>query len=324
MLKMSVQHRRLIAITFIAALGLATFMVSVAKSETPRQRVFIRSNGSVEPASAPIQQDGNRYTFTGDVYAELVVEKNGIILDGQGYMLHGPYNGTAENLWVLGEGSDQVSPGMRIQYSVGVDLGGDASGLTIMNLNIKNFSIGTYIWTTNNTFVGNSVSECIVGVLLSGSENNITSNFLTTNEVGLFFGTNQPGTVPLNLTVSHNSFKNNIRQLGGCLCQKTNATEPIHTWDNGREGNYWSDYNGTDLNADGVGDMPYVFDVQNEDRYPLMVSLAAPPTVASGFPVYTAVLILVIVAVAVLILGAAWNVRRKRNKSNGIPESSVG
>jgi hypothetical protein len=325
MLKMNVKHGRFIVIPFIATLFLATFMVSVAKSETPRQRVFLRSNGNVDPASTPIQRDGDRYTFTGDVYAELVVEKSGIILDGAGYTLHGPYNGTRENLWVIGEGSDQVPSGTQIPYSIGVDLGGvGASSLTITNLNIKNFSIGTYIWTTNNTFTGNSVAECIVGVLLSGSENNIIKNYLTTNEVGLFFGTNEPGSVPLNLTVSHNNFQNNIRQLGGCLCQETNATEPIHTWDDGREGNYWSDYNGTDANGDGVGDTPYVFDVQNEDRYPLMVSPVVPPTVDSGFPVYAVIIILVGVAMAAVISVNVWNMRQKRSKSSKTSEESVG
>ena len=98
-------------------------------------------------------------------------------------------------------------------------------------------------------------------------------------------------------------------------------TEPIHTWDDGREGNYWSDYNGTDVNGDGIGDTAYVFDVQNEDRYPLMTSPVAPPIVASGFPIYTTGLILIIVAVVVVILGAAWNVRRKKSKNSEPQES---
>jgi hypothetical protein len=295
---------------------LGAAMFSVAKSETPRQRVFIRSNGSIDPASTPIQRDGDRYTYTGDVYGELVVEKSGIILDGAGYTLHGPYNGTRENLWVIGEGSDQVPSGTQIPYSVGVDLGGAAvSGLTITNLNIKNFSIGTYIWTSNNAFVGNSVAECVVGVLLSGSENNVTRNYVTKNEIGLFFGTNEPGSVPLNLTVSHNCFQNNTQQLGGCLCKEYNSTEPPHTWDDGKEGNFWSDYNGTDTNHDGIGDTAYVVDVLNLDRYPLMVNPTATPTVASGLPVGTIVLVVVVVAVTATILGAVWNARRRRNKN---------
>jgi nitrous oxidase accessory protein NosD len=138
---------------------------------------------------------------------------------------------------------------------------------------------------------------------------------LTTNEVGLFFGTNEPGTVPLNLTVSHNSFNNNVRQLGGCLCQgQSNASEAIHTWDDGKEGNYWSDYNGSDLNKDGIGDTPYVFDVQNEDRYPLMTSPVAPPNAAFPSFVVVEILVLVAVAIAVAVSFGVWRVKRKKKE----------
>ena len=42
-------------------------------------------------------------------------------------------------------------------------------------------------------------------------------------------------------------------------------------WDNGVDaGNYWSDYEGEDVDGDGIGDSPYIIDEANQDNYPLM------------------------------------------------------
>jgi hypothetical protein len=48
----------------------------------------------------------------------------------------------------------------------------------------------------------------------------------------------------------------------------TNPNSSI--WNNSCEGNYWSDYNGTDLDGDGIGDTPYIINSNNQDNYPLM------------------------------------------------------
>ena len=45
----------------------------------------------------------------------------------------------------------------------------------------------------------------------------------------------------------------------------------LNFWDDGLEGNFWSDYNGTDENKDGIGDTPYYIEGgENKDNYPLM------------------------------------------------------
>jgi hypothetical protein len=48
----------------------------------------------------------------------------------------------------------------------------------------------------------------------------------------------------------------------------------VNLWDNGVEGNYWSDYHGHDFDKNGIGDTPYIIDEIAEshpqDRYPLM------------------------------------------------------
>jgi len=51
--------------------------------------------------------------------------------------------------------------------------------------------------------------------------------------------------------------------------------EQANFWDNGREGNYWSDYllrypNAAQIDSTNVMDTPYVIDANNQDNYPLM------------------------------------------------------
>jgi parallel beta-helix repeat protein len=116
--------------------------------------------------------------------------------------------------------------------------------------------------------LGDSVNCCIIGNVIDGLHlgergvntqncsiigNNIT-NTRVNNQLRIFFRSAYPG------TFYHNNFLYTI----------TMRSEVSHIWDNGSEGNYWSDYNGTDSNGDGIGDTPYIIDENNQDNYPLM------------------------------------------------------
>jgi nitrous oxidase accessory protein len=80
------------------------------------------------------------------------------------------------------------------------------------------------------------------------------------------FGVAIGGEQAENNTFYHNTFINNNKHVD---IYKWDLSKNS-AWDNGKEGNYWDDYNGTDSNKDGIGDTPYVINENNQDNYPLM------------------------------------------------------
>ena len=307
----------------IATIAFALLFLSIApltglaSSASTLPTIRIMFDGSVFPANVPIQRNGDLYTFTDNVYGQIVVDRDNIAIDGAGHSLQGTrflqetYNGSQEDLWLIGEGQYQEYNGTVVPWTVGIDMATKTThNLTVKNLNIKNFSIGIYIWTPNNTITGCSVSDSIVGILLAGDYNTITNNYIAHNVKGIFFGVTPPENETLNTVISGNSFVENDEHFSGCVCEGYNITEPIHTWDSGEEGNYWSDYSGADTDGNGIGDTPYVIDSQNQDRFPLTQIKATPPTPKTPLEI-----IIVAIVLPIIIVVAIVAYRKRRNKA---------
>lgn len=156
--------------------------------------------------------------------------------------------------------------------------------------------LGVALYLSNgNTLTNNSISYGYIGLLLSSSDNNtLNSNKPYSNYFGIRFADSNNNTIVANKIsdnergvhiasystpgfnnlIYHNNFINNTEQ----------ATEHNSTniWYSSypSSGNYWSNYNGTDLfcgfhqnktGSDGIGDTQYVIPyLDNSDRYPLM------------------------------------------------------
>jgi len=300
-----------VTLLFLLSLTIPMFIHTAALADSSTT-IFIQPDGSVSPSNVPILRDGDLYTFIGDVHDPILVQKSNVTIDGAGYSVIGPLTfAERKSEPVLGTGPDTKLP----PYIIGLDCDKTVYGLTIKNLNIDNFNVGVYIRTANNTLVGNAVSGNTVGILLSGSANTIKRNYIFDNEMGLFFGFAQvngsASNIPTDIDISDNSFINNTQQLTGCVCKVYNFSEPIHSWDNGKVGNYWSNYNGTDADRDGIGDTFYRIDVLNQDRYPLIASPAQPPIPATNFPLETTVIGVALVVIAVSAVLVFWRYKKK-------------
>ncbi len=310
-------NRKLVTCLSLALLLVTCFSLTtvkpVASQEVTRQTILIQPDGTIWPTDVPIQRNGDTYTLTADTYDPILIQKNNIIFDGAGYNLIGPLNATQRKAQqIIGLGPNNTT---QVPYIIGIDVDDTVSGVTIKNLNVHNFSIGAYLRSTNNSLIDSNIADNIVGVLLSGSANHVTYNLISGNEQGLFFGfetVNGVGNIPSDILISHNSFVTNTRQLSGCVCKEYNFTEERHSWDDGKEGNYWSDYNGVDQNGDGIGDTPYIVDILNQDSYPLMQMPVLPPTAEAPLP--TEIILLLIAVPLIAIIATAILLWKRRSK----------
>jgi hypothetical protein len=87
--------------------------------------IVINSDGSIDPASAPIQTNGNVYALTDSIVGNdtntILVQKSDIILDGGGFSLEG----------------------QGAEGSVGIDVSG------VHNVTVQDFTITNFVWLFN-------------------------------------------------------------------------------------------------------------------------------------------------------------------------------
>lgn len=103
--------------------------------------------------------------------------------------------------------------------------------------------------------VGNMVSKNWIGILVNSYGNFIHLNAILDNETGI--SVKSDGN-----SIHHNNFMRN---------RKSAQSSGANWWDDGAEGNYWDDYQGSDPDGDGVGNQPYTIPGDTKkDRFPLI------------------------------------------------------
>jgi len=135
-----------------------------------------------------------------------------------------------------------------------------SSNNTVSGNIIANNSYGVYLVEAFfNTVSGNTITNSTEGLYFEDSSYNIIfGNNIRNHFNGILFESSPDN------TFYHNNLVNNTRHTHF-------GTFPIDAnfWDNGVEGNFWSNYTSVDSNYDGIGDTAHVISANNTDNYPL-------------------------------------------------------
>ena len=288
---MNMNKKVVLVCVFVCLFSLVA--VPSVKSQLTRV-IFINADGSVSGTST-IQRNGNLYRLTGNLNDyPIVVLCNNIVLDGEGFVLQGAGG------WAPGVTGTEAASAINLTCSnvtvrnfniLGWEVGvlGAWNGNTISNNNITGTGNiienerAIAIYADNYNVTGNYLANSIYGVRIKGNNNHILQNQIVNNYGGILISSSSGTVITENnfanngvafnvddsiFEIYHNNFINNANTrivtttsdalgFGG-------GTMP--TWDNGEEGNYWSDYttkypNAAEIDHTGIGNTPYLIRV---------------------------------------------------------------
>jgi parallel beta-helix repeat protein len=255
--------------------------------------ITINADGSISPSTSPMRQDGDRYVLTGDLIgSRIIVMRSNMTLDGGGHTIQGenttgvitfpdnhtlPFPSSYGGIYLESVHNVTVKGFCLRSCLVGVSLN-QSSHVTVSGNNItgtwgayyfsSKLPAGIFLWeSSNNTITGNHLAGNEFGVAFQEhSEHNIIdgNTILGSANKGVII------TESSSNTFYHNNFFDNQLNVYDSGRGSKSHARSSNVWDNGNEGNYWSDHSGPDANGDGIGGTPYVIDSNNQDRHPLM------------------------------------------------------
>lgn len=153
--------------------------------------------------------------------------------------------------------------------------GNEASGIAIEGYSniisgntIKNNTRGIGLGSSYSVVFANLISQnSESSMYFVGSNNTVAANLVSDSQWGIYFP--PYFAAPNGNKFFHNNFVNVSENV------YVSSAYNINYWDNGEEGNYWSNYaaefpNTKEVDNSGTGDAPYVICANNIDHHPLI------------------------------------------------------
>ena len=206
----------------------------------------IEDNVVVAGSSLKVGSNGNTIARNRMTNIELIGSHNNVLcnkLTGNA-SIEGVIHLTGSHNLVFGN----TITDMAVYFNTGISIEGDNNIVAKNNLTcsgIIEIEVGS-----NNIIFGNKLVNSGGLHITVGANNVLFANHVENAGIGTVIGGYSRRA--LNNTLYHNNFINNTSQVftsyGG---------DDSNHFDNGKEGNYWSDYSGSDANGDGIGDTSY-------------------------------------------------------------------
>jgi parallel beta-helix repeat protein len=161
-------------------------------------RIYIRSNGNVEPATAPIERAGNLYKLTGNIVLYTIeIQRDNIVLDGAGYTIQGNasrikgYDDGNNGVIVAGRNNVTITHLNFEQGETGIRISG-SSNISVIDNSFSN-GIRTGIEVQDSMFVlieANNFTDLNTdlnapAVMLNGLKNTFRNNTLIGSTYGI-------------------------------------------------------------------------------------------------------------------------------------------
>ena len=258
-------------------------------------RNFIFGNNiSANSNGVHLVSSNNSVVFGNEILSS---ELNGIFLSDS------YYNNVTDNVIFFNKGrgirllnsqNNVVSDNKILNNTYGLDFY-SSNNNTLFNNDVSLNKYGMWLFNSgNNSFIRvNASFNSEDGSFLTNSDDNVFSygNFscnkngfhLENSDDNLIFGNEISNNSEYGLRLWNSSF--NVIIHNNFIKNSINVEQPRNSsfsnvWDNGMEGNFWSDYKGFDVDKNGVGDVSYIVDerlwlgVHSRDGDPLMAPLS--------------------------------------------------